>query len=47
MRWWRCWFRRFLSLVKEVLSGDDVKFFEEREFYGRLQKKDEEAVVGK
>ena len=31
----------------QMLSGDDVKFFEEREFYGRLQKKDEEAVVGK
>jgi MFS family permease len=31
----------------QVLSGDDVKFFEERKFYGGLQKRDEEAVVGK
>jgi len=32
--------------VGQVLSGDDVKYFEERHFYGGLQK-DEEAVVGK
>ena len=32
----------------QVLSSDDVKFFEERKFYGGgLQKRDEEAVVGK
>jgi hypothetical protein len=31
----------------QVLSHDDVKYFEERKFYGGLQKRDEEAVVGK
>lgn len=31
----------------EVLSADDVKFFDERKFYGGLQKNEEGAVDGK